>query len=173
MSKYESKEDLAAKIDEIWLPAPGWEGFYEVSDLGRVRSLPRLTPHAGIRGGNLLKPAPERAGHLKVSLWRYGSGSSRWVHRLVAEAFLGPCPDGQEVRHLDGIPANNKISNLVYGTRTENILDAIRHGTHYQARKTHCLRGHEYDSVNTYVLPGGGRACRACRWDRNHAERVS
>lgn len=50
------------------------------------------------------------------------------VHRLVASAFLGPCPGGQEVRHLDGNPQNNAVTNLAYGTRTENILDVLRIG---------------------------------------------
>ncbi len=67
-----------------------------------------------------------RKQYLHVSL---GSGN-RWdIHRLVAHVFIGPCPDGQEVRHLDGNSSNNHFSNLAYGTRKQNMSDAILHGT--------------------------------------------
>lgn len=58
-----------------------------------------------------------------------GRGHSRTVHSLVAAAFIGPCPQGQEVRHKDGTRTNNTADNLEYGTRTDNLRDAIRHGT--------------------------------------------
>lgn len=60
-----------------------------------------------------------------------GAGSDRvWdVHRAVAHVFHGPCPEGQEVRHLDGNPTNNHAANLAYGTRKQNMSDAILHGT--------------------------------------------
>ena len=67
------------------------------------------------------------------------------------------------MRHLDGIPANNRPENLRYGTGSENIYDAVEHGTHYQARKTHCPAGHEYTEENTYVFPNGARHCKTCR----------
>lgn len=58
-----------------------------------------------------------------------GSNNSWDVHRLVMYTFVGPCPEGQEVRHLDGDPSNNNLSNLAYGTRKQNMQDAVRHGT--------------------------------------------
>ncbi len=113
---------------ERWLPVPGWESFYEVSDLGRVRSLPRVTA-SGIRGGQLLRPVPKnRHGHLRVSLTRAGERMYRDVHWLVTRAFLGPCPDGQEARHGAGRTSDNRLVNLSYGTRAENSRDKVRDG---------------------------------------------
>jgi hypothetical protein len=81
----------------------------------------------------------------------------------VAEAFHGPRPVGLEVRHLDGDSLNNAASNLRYGTRTENLLDAVEHGTHYNAKKTRCPQGHLYDETNTRVsTTTGERSCRTC-----------
>ena len=118
---------------EQWLPIPGWEGFYGASDLGRIRSVPR--PHCC---GCVLKPRPlPKTGYLQVGLSREGKVTMSYVHRLVAATFIGPCPEGQEVRHGDGNPANNKLSNLKYGTHGQNGQDMIRHGrTHPGAR--HC-----------------------------------
>lgn len=104
---------------ECWLPVPGFEDQYQVSDLGRVRSLRWATPR-------VLRPGPSNYGHLSVVL---GRGNTRMVHALVLLAFVGARPSGAECRHLDGNPANNRLDNLRWGTRTENILDAVRHGT--------------------------------------------
>jgi hypothetical protein len=111
---------------ERWLPVVGFEGLYEVSDLGRVKSHRRGAPR-------ILRPGPSNYGHLSVVL---GRGNTRMVHRLVLEAFAGPCPRGHESLHGDGGPTDNKLSNLRWGTRTENIRDAVRHGTwHSEKRK--------------------------------------
>jgi hypothetical protein len=65
-----------------------------------------------------------------------------WVHRLVLEAFVGPCPEGLETRHLDGNPSNNRLENLVWDTHANNMADGIRHGTrprgesHWQSKLT-------------------------------------
>ncbi len=79
----------------------------------------------------------QAAGHIKVAL-ADGNGhrTNRYIHRLVLEAFRGPCPDGMECRHLDGNPQNNRLDNLRWGTRTENMADAIRHGTTNRGTRT-------------------------------------
>lgn len=84
------------------------------------------------------------------------------VHRAVALAFLGEPPPGQEVRHKDGDPGNAELSNLEYGTRSENMRDAVRHGTHHETAKTHCKRGHQFDEANT-IVTHRQRICRTCR----------
>ncbi len=73
-----------------------------------------------------LKSQRLRDGHIKVTL----KGKAALVHRLMLEAFVGPCPPGMQCRHIDGNPANNRIENLAWGTRSENVMDAVRHGTH-------------------------------------------
>lgn len=140
--------------NEEWRPVPGWEGLYEVSNLGRVYS-----DHTG----RILRPGMNRR-HLHVSLYGHGNGGkSHRVHRLVMEAFVGPLPDGQEVRHLDDNPNNNCLNNLVYGTRSENMLDRVSNGTHHNSVKTHCRQGHEFTADNTSIVNGGrGRRCLEC-----------
>lgn len=132
------------------------EGFpdYQVSNLGRVVSHKRPAPR-------LLSFSPSRIGHQNVVLLRDGIKTHHRVHSLVAAAFIGPRPPGADVRHLDGNPGNNRFTNLVYGTRSENNYDSVRHGTHGNARKEECPQGHPYDEENTYRW-GGHRYCRSC-----------
>ncbi len=121
---------------EIWKDIQGYEGLYQVSDLGRVKSLARTVYRKGFKGVDSWKPVGERIlvqtlsnhGYPAVNLAKAGVRSTHKVHRLVALHFLGPCPEGQEVRHRDANRANPTLTNLEYGTRKENCADAIRHG---------------------------------------------
>lgn len=101
-------------MSEIWKPVVGHPG-YEVSNVGRVRSLLTCC---------ILRPALNR-GYPAVCL----RGKTRKVHALVAEAFIGPRPEGQEVRHYNGDKRDARKRNLRYGTRAQNRADARRHGT--------------------------------------------
>ena len=111
----------------------GYEGLYEVSDHGNVKSLDRKTPHK--KGGHYtckgkqLKPQKQTSGHQHVTLCNGGVMQHQRIHRIVLAAFVGPCPEGKEVCHIDGDPTNNSLRNLRYGTRKENVADAIKHGT--------------------------------------------
>lgn len=149
---------------ETWLPVAGYEGIYEVSDHGRVRSLPRRSRYRGTRiPGGIRKLHLSTNHYLNVTLSRDGRKQTRTVHSLVTETFHGPWPDGQEVRHLNGDNLDCRASNLCWGSRIENMADKIVHGTMYQLNKTHCVRGHEFTPENTYQQAGGGRGCRECR----------
>lgn len=129
---------------------------YEVSNLGRVRS------HKG-REPRVLRPCVNGHGYHNQTLWVAGQPVFTTAHVLVMEAFVGPRPDGMQVRHLDGNPANNALSNLAYGTPAENMQDKRRHGTNTNLNKTHCPQNHPYDAANTYVVPKTGhRHCRKC-----------
>lgn len=150
--------------EERWLPVPGWEGLYEVSDRGRVRSLPRTETYRGShRAGGILNPWTDANGYLRVDLTHRGR-IRRWkLHQLVAEVFLGPCPEGLEVCHDNGIKSDCWVGNLGYGTRAKNMRDKRRHGADPNVNKTHCPADHEYTPENTYVNPKSGRrTCRAC-----------
>lgn len=156
----------------VWRAVTGFEGLYEVSDDGRVRSLDRVVPRRD--GGTTRRPGKELRGspnttngRIEVGLTRQGRRVSRYVHRLVLEAFVGPCPPDMEARHLDDDPLNNSLANLLWGTRSENVRDRVRNGIHHWAKRTHCERGHEYTEENTYLemLPNGRprkRMCIAC-----------
>ena len=119
---------------EVWKDIPGYEGKYQASTKGRIRSLTRRvrvvahgTEATRITRGRVLRPGRYcKSGHLSVVLGHGASGSP--VHRLVALTFLGPPPVGCVVCHKDGDPTNNAIENLRYDTRAENIKDVIRQG---------------------------------------------
>lgn len=147
--------------DEQWRPVSGFPA-YQVSDRGRVMSSHGRRPRP-------LKPWRTRmAPYESVTLCADERRRRATIHVLVAEAFIGPRPPGMEVRHLDGDHLNNVLTNLAYGSRSENCQDRVRHGTHHQSRKTHCKRGHPFDEDNTYYKKSSGRSCRQCtrEWHR-------
>lgn len=152
---------------ESWKSIPGYEDYYDVSDYGRIRSLQASTKLGPL--GGLIKLRMQSSGHLCVDLHKNGEVTTFRVHRLVMLAFVGPCPEGQEVRHLNGIPYDNRLSNLRYGSTSENRMDSVEHGTHNNASKTECAQGHEYTPENTYysVTSQGGprRSCKTCHQD--------
>lgn len=148
-----------------WRPVTGYEGLYEVSGDGQVRSLRRQGSPGGILVGGM-----DHGGYLQVNLCAGNITRSRKVHLLVAEAFHGARAFGQVARHLDGNRLNNRASNLAWGSYADNQLDTVRHGTHRQASQTHCVNGHEFTPENTYIRPGTGhRTCRACHRARRLA----
>jgi hypothetical protein len=124
---------IAPAPEEIWVPVAGYEGLYEVSDMGRVRSLDRVLPHARLgkwrRRGIVLSASPvDGDGYLGVSLSKGGDQRCARVHHLVAEAFIGPRPFGLGVLHRDGKIPDNRATNLYYGTAQNNADDMIAHG---------------------------------------------
>lgn len=150
---------------ETWKDIPGYEGYYQVSDLGNVRSLDRVVKAGNgsfVKRGQLLKPAIRKSGHLQVRLYRNGSRCVE-VHTLVGSAFIGPRPVGYEVCHNNGIPSDNRLHNIRYGTQSENTRDMVKHGAHLHARKTHCKHGHPLSGNNLYIPPGRPkRVCKTC-----------
>lgn len=143
---------------EEWRTIPGLETPYEVSNFGGVRSFKQNSA-----GKLLAVQIRKRDDYRTVSLSNYGVQKSHKVHALVMAAFVGPRPDGMDIRHLDGDKGNNDRTNLAYGTRVENMGDMREHGTHANTVKTHCPRGHEYTEGNTYRNAKGARFCQACR----------
>lgn len=112
-------------VREKWRAARGFPG-YRVSDRGRVRSVDRTLRDGRTAGGVVLVQAPDADGYLRVTLRRRGRAVTVPVHLLVAEAYLGPCPDGQEVRHGPAGQQENGRANLSYGTHQENERDKRR-----------------------------------------------
>ena len=154
---------------ERWKPVTGYEGIYEVSNHGRVRSVDRTITCSDGRvrrhKGNILRtPLSAGGGYPVVCLYSQDKGQVRTVHSLVAESFIGPRPEGMEVCHSDGNPTNSHLDNLRYGTSSDNKLDTVRHGNDRDAAKTHCPRGHRLSAENLRPSSAkrGKRQCLAC-----------
>ncbi len=125
---------------EVWKFIPGWEKYYSVSNLGRIRSEKRFIDEKRAEGWKpkkyevkekILNPRlmKEGKGYWRVSLSRESKIKYIYVHRAVAWAFIGPQEKGIEVRHINGDSQDNILENICYGTKSENIADAKRHGT--------------------------------------------
>ena len=124
---------------EKWRDIQGYEGFYQVSNFGRVKSISRTVNKRASWGGwttnfckgKILHPGPINSkGHIGIHLWMKGKRKPLLVHRLVLETFIGPCPYGMEACHFpDRDPGNNKVENLRWDTRKGNHGDRFEHGT--------------------------------------------
>jgi len=123
-------------MKEIWKAIPTWEDKYEISNKGRVRSLsckityyrPDLkVVHQRIFPGRILSAGITQKGYFLVVFSRRSKTKPQYVHQLVAKAFVGPRPEGLEIRHLNGNPRDNRPINLKYGTTKENAQDTIKH----------------------------------------------
>ena len=160
--------DTHQHTDERWKPVTGYEGIYEVSSHGRVRSIDRTVTYSDgrvcRRKGKVLSVRFDKYEYQIVGLCNQGKCQTRTVHSLVAEAFIGTRPEGMEVCHNDGRKTNNHVDNLRYGTSSDNALDKVRHGTHNNAVKTHCPRGHELfaENIPPSSAKRGYRNCLAC-----------
>lgn len=116
-------------IDEIWKPVKDFEGLYEVSNLGRVRSLDRIVKTS--RGSRhfhsyVLSPAVSNKGYLLVLLCKDGKQHTKRVHRLVAEAFLPNIYNFSQINHLDGNKQNNCVDNLEWCDNSRNQIHAFQ-----------------------------------------------
>jgi hypothetical protein len=113
-------------VTERWKPIQGYEGLYEVSCLGRVRSLRRIKPNGQFVPDRILAQTPTRSGYARVSIQKNGIKWHARVHRLVAMAYI-PNPMARvEVNHIDGNKLNNSSANLEWSCRSEQMLHAYR-----------------------------------------------
>ena len=141
-------------MNEVWKDIPGYEGRYQASTEGRIRSVDlilhrrlkqgkrgEMTRHGALK---TLTPGNSNIPYLKV--WLHGDAGRKCclVHRVIAMTFLGPCPEGQEVRHLNNDYLDNRVENLAYGTHLENTADTIRderHAHRLNPDEVRCIRG--------------------------------
>lgn len=115
---------------ERWKAIKGFEGMYEVSDLGRVKSLARTTNHPFRKKLNerILKGRLGWGRHLHVALCNNKERKYISIHKLVLQSFVGDPPEGMECCHNNGDPSDNRLSNLRWDTRKGNVSDQIKHG---------------------------------------------
>ena len=141
-------------MKEIWKNIPGYEGRYQVSNLGNVRSF--LGDHLA---GRLLRPGKSSNGYLSVTLYKDGKALSHLVQDLVLAAFVGPKPPGQYTRHKDDVRSHNELSNLCYGTPAENYKDV------YRLNRTHRkLTAKDVREIRSLLSAGADKSTLASRY---------
>lgn len=135
---------------------------YVISDEGEIKNA--ITGHVLSQSPNV------KSGHMRVMM----GGRTTNVHVVMLESFVGSCPEGMESRHLDDDPSNNRLSNLCWGTRGQNMRDRVFNGIHNNTRKTRCPQGHTYTKENTILnitKTGTSRRCRTCHNDQRRERR--
>ena len=157
---------------EVWKPVPDYEGYYEASSLGRVRSVDReiaQESYVRLMRGRVLKQAIRPDGYRVVAFSRENVRVNRLVHQIVCETFHGRRPKTMNhTRHLNGDRGDNSPENLAWGTGSENAIDTIAHGRNKKLQNTECPSGHPYDEDNTVLVQRKGRGrglsrqCRVC-----------
>lgn len=123
----EGIQNLGVEV-EIWFDILNYEGFYQASNFGRIRSVSRsivnIYGRTIKRKEKILKGFKDEDGYLMVSLSKNGKWKTKKVHRLVLETFCGPSPSKSVCRHFpDQTPTNNRLDNIQWGTSTENNKD--------------------------------------------------
>lgn len=141
-------------MEEIWKDISGYEGLYQVSNLGRVRSFDRYvrngTSNRNIKRGKILKPCVTRDGYLQLNLIKDKKKKVSTIHRLVAKAFIENPENKPCVNHIDGNKQNNNVTNLEWVTYSENTIHAMKIGLKTDPKG----RNHYKRAVNQYTLDG-------------------
>lgn len=109
-------------MQEVWKDIKGYEGYYQISNLGRVKSLPRKYKNRIVKDEIIKVPSKLPKGYLRVGLYKEGTTKYFYIHRLVAETFLNKIKGKDFVNHKDCNPTNNKVNNLEWCTLIENNL---------------------------------------------------
>lgn len=119
-------ENCASRKREEWRPVVGFEGIYEVSEAGTIRRV--AVTWRGTTVGKVLKWYVAKNGYAQVSLMKDAARRVLYVHAIVAAAFIGECPDGFEVNHIDTNRSNNHRLNLEYVTHLGNCQHMVALG---------------------------------------------
>lgn len=144
-------------MEEVWKDIPDYEGYYQVSNLGRVRSLDlNIIKSNGMKysyKGRIIKFKENRSDKRpEVQLYKDTTHKMKFVCHLVLEAFVGPKPLNKECCHRNDIPTDNNLDNLYWGTREENIQDKIRNGKTTRGEKSYNHKLTESDVKDILLL---------------------
>ena len=126
---------------EVWKDIVGYEGLYKVSDKGNIYSVERISSQGNKCGGFTIKPTTTRGGYLQVQLYKNGIREHKYVHRIVAEAFIPNPNNYPEINHKDEDKTNNYMGNLEWCTRKYNVNfgTAIERAAQTQSKKVRAV----------------------------------
>lgn len=136
---------------EIWKDIPNYEGYYQISSLGRVRSLNRVVssyPRRVVKKSRLLHPNENKDGHFRVCLTKNKIRNYFFIHRIVLSVYAENYNNFPVCCHGDGVPSNNRIENLRWGTVKDNSDDSRKHGTLIMGEKCKKSKLKEEDIIN-------------------------
>lgn len=163
---------------EVWKDITDYEGYYQVSNLGRVRSLNRIIKNGRKYKGKIRKPIPDSKGYMSALLSKDGYRRMFRIHTLVMNTFAGPRPSNMVVCHGRNGKSDNSLSNLQYATESDNHLDQWRDGTMTYARPVKCSNGKQYPSIRhaeidtgisnqsiCHVLKGRNQTAGGFKWE--------
>lgn len=159
-------------MTEIWRDIVGYEGLYQVSNLGRVKSLDKYDNKGRFHAERIKSQVNNGKGYLIVNLKHNGKQRMRTVHRLVAEAFIANPNNYEDVNHIDGNKENNQVDNLEFCTHRSNMLHAVKFGLHtkFGERKVLCVEtGMIFDSIKSaeqWIGVKGSRLSNVCQQKR-------
>lgn len=154
---------IATAASEEWREIEGFGGKYQISNMGRVASY-------AYGYWKVMTPRRTRRGQMEyVNLSHNGEKSTRKIHRLVLETFVGPCPDGMECCHGNGVAFDNRLTNLRWGTHSENQLDKRKHGT------AGLLSPNEVREIRHALRAGASQKSQADRFgvDQSHISKIA
>lgn len=142
-------------MNETWKPVKGYEGIYEVSDLGQVRSLPRKV-HNYIKPGRIIKPHNNGHSYQYITLYK-GDGGKRktYIHRLVAEAFIPNPENYEQINHKDFDKTNNAAVNLEWVSREENMQHyrSSQYAKRVESERLSKIQYKTFERINEYKKP--------------------
>lgn len=171
-------------MQEVWKDIPGYEGLYQVSNLGRVKSLERYVRNRSKKirkPERILSQSTNNGGYKCVNLCKDGVQQGSFVHRLVAQAFIKNCEDATQVNHINGNKQDNRPENLEWCSPTENMIHAWKTGLQSGIRKKNDIRSvkiAQYDKEMNIVkvFPSireagrngfsAGKICECCKGKR-------
>lgn len=140
------------QIKEVWRDVKGLEGFYQVSNIGRIKSLVGWNGHKYVRREKIILPTPDKEGRMHIKLSKFGEKINLKIHRIIAEAFI-PNPNSYKViNHVDSNPSNNDISNLEWCTQKQNVIHEYRFGNLRKKKNTTVANRRAYDKRGKYGI---------------------